>query len=147
MGSHSPGQKGPLLTNEEDRHIDFTFADIKRESDKTASFFQSLGIKRGDMVMLILKRRYEFWFSIIALHKIGAVCIPATHLLTEKDIIYRCNAADIKMIVAVGEERCHRTRRPLGGRLTLAEIPGVDRPHRSRRLARLPRRHRGSSAV
>ena len=56
------------------------------------------------MVMLILKRRYEFWFSIIALHKIGAVCIPATHLLTEKDIIYRCNAADIKMIVAVGEE-------------------------------------------
>lgn len=54
--------------------------------------------------MLILKRRYEFWFSIIALHKIGAVCIPATHLLTEKDIIYRCNAADIKMIVAVGEE-------------------------------------------
>lgn len=56
------------------------------------------------MVMLILKRRFEFWFSIIALHKLGAVCIPATHLLTEKDIIYRCNAADIKMIVAVGED-------------------------------------------
>ena len=56
------------------------------------------------MVMLILKRRYEFWFSIIALHKIGAVAIPATHLLTGKDIIYRNNAADIKMIVCAGEE-------------------------------------------
>lgn len=48
------------------------------------------------MVMLILKRRYEFWFSIVALHKLGAVVIPATHLLTKKDIVYRCNAADIK---------------------------------------------------
>ena len=56
------------------------------------------------MVMLILKRRYEFWFSIVALHKLGATVIPATHLLTEKDIVYRCNAADIKAIVAVGEE-------------------------------------------
>ena len=69
----------------------------------TASYFQSLSIGHGDMVMLILKRRYEFWFSIIALHKLGAVVIPATHLLTQKDIIYRCNAADIKMIVCAGE--------------------------------------------
>ena len=69
----------------------------------TASYFQSLGIGRGDMVMLILKRRYEFWYSTIALHKLGATVIPATHLLTKKDIIYRCNAADIKMIVAAGE--------------------------------------------
>lgn len=53
--------------------------------------------------MLILKRRYEFWYSIIALHKLGATVIPATHLLTKKDIVYRCNAADIKMIVAAGE--------------------------------------------
>ena len=70
----------------------------------TASYFQSLGIGHGDMVMLILKRRYEFWYSIIALHKLGAVVIPATHLLTKKDIVYRCNAADIKMIVAAGED-------------------------------------------
>ena len=56
------------------------------------------------MVMLILKRRIEFWFSIIALHKLGAVAIPATHLLTKKDIVYRCEAADIKMIVCAGEE-------------------------------------------
>ena len=52
------------------------------------------------MVMLILKRRYEFWFAILGLHKIGAVAIPATHLLSEKDIVYRNNAADIKMIVS-----------------------------------------------
>ena len=100
----APDKKALCWTNDKGEHIDFTFADIKKESDKTASYFQSLGIGRGDMVMLILKRRFEFWFSIIALHKLGAVCIPATHLLTEKDIIYRCNAADIKMIVAVGED-------------------------------------------
>lgn len=99
-----PDKKALCWTNDKGEHIDFTYADIKRESDKTASYFQSLGIGHGDMVMLILKRRFEFWFSIIALHKLGAVCIPATHLLTEKDIIYRCNAADIKMIVAVGED-------------------------------------------
>ncbi len=99
-----PDKKALCWTNDKGEHIDFTFADIKRESDKTASYFKSLGIGHGDMVMLILKRRYEFWFSIIALHKLGAVCIPATHLLTEKDIIYRCNAADIKMIVAVGDK-------------------------------------------
>ena len=69
----------------------------------TASYFQSLGIGHGDKVMLILKRRYEFWFSIIALHKIGAITIPATHLLTKKDIVYRCQAAGIKVIVAAGE--------------------------------------------
>ncbi len=99
-----PEKQALCWSNDKGVHINFTFADIKRESDRAASWFLSLGIKRGDMVMLILKRRYEFWFSIIALHKIGAVCIPATHLLTEKDIIYRCNAADIKMVVTVGEE-------------------------------------------
>ena len=99
----APEKKALCWTNEQDHHIDFTFADIKRESDKTAAFFLSLGIKRGDMVMLILKRRYEFWFSILALHKLGAVVIPATHLLTKKDIVYRCNMARIKGIVAAGE--------------------------------------------
>jgi len=81
----------------------FAVADMKREPDRTASYFQSLGIGRGDMVMLILKRRYEFWFSILALHKLGAVAIPATHLLTRKDVVYRCNMAGIKAIVAAGE--------------------------------------------
>lgn len=100
----APDKKALLWTNENGECIQFTFADIKRESDKAAAYFTSLGIGRGDMVMLILKRRYQFWFSIIALHKIGAVTIPATHLLTANDIVYRCNAADIKAIVAVGDE-------------------------------------------
>ena len=91
-------------TNDKGENIDFTFADMKRETDKAASYFQSLGIGKGDKVMLILKRRYEFWISIVALHKINAVVIPATHLLTKKDIVYRANAAEIKAIVAVGDE-------------------------------------------
>ena len=82
----------------------FTFAQMKYYSDKAANFFKSCGICKGDPVMLILKRRYEFWFSLLGLHKIGAICIPATHLLTEKDIVYRCNAADIKMIVSVKDD-------------------------------------------
>ncbi|MBR4815005.1 MAG: AMP-binding protein, partial [Paludibacteraceae bacterium] len=99
-----PNKVALCWTNDKGEHIDFTFADMKRETDKTAAFFQSIGIGKGDMVMLILKRRYEFWITIIALHKIGAIAIPATYLLTNKDIIYRCNAADIKAIVAVGED-------------------------------------------
>lgn len=98
-----PDKKALLWTNDHGAEIQFTFADLKRESDKAASYFQSLGIGKGDCVMLILKRRYEFWFSILALHKLGAVVIPATHLLTKKDIVYRCNAAGIKAIVAAGE--------------------------------------------
>ena len=99
-----PNKKALLWTNDQGEVIQFTFADIKRESDKTASFFASQGIGRGDMVMLILKRHYQFWFAIVALHKLGATVIPATHLLTEKDIIYRCEKADIKAIVATGDE-------------------------------------------
>ena len=99
-----PQKKALCWTNDQGDHQDFTFIQIKKYSDMSASYFQSLGIGRGDMVMLILKRRYEFWFSIIALHKLGAVVIPATHLLTKKDIAYRANAAGIKMIVCVGED-------------------------------------------
>ncbi|MEE0989858.1 MAG: AMP-binding protein [Paludibacteraceae bacterium] len=98
-----PNKRAICWTNDKGEHIDFSYADLKEKTDKTAAYFQSLGIGKGDMVMLILKRRFEFWYSIIALHKLGAVVIPATHLLTEKDIIYRCEAADIKAIVAVGE--------------------------------------------
>ena len=101
--AEEPNKRAICWTNDKGEHIDFSYADLKKKTDKTAAYFQSLGIGKGDMVMLILKRRYEFWYSIIALHKLGAVVIPATHLLTEKDIIYRCEAADIKAIVAVGE--------------------------------------------
>ena len=99
-----PARKALCWVNDKGESHDFTFADVKRHSDAAASFFQSLGIGKGDKVMLILKRRYEFWFSIVALHKLGAICIPATHLLTTKDIVYRNQAAGIKAVVAVGEE-------------------------------------------
>ena len=101
--AEQPDKKALLWTNDHDEVRQFTFADMKRETDRTASYFQTLGIGKGDPVMLILKRRYEFWFSILALHKLGAVVIPATHLLTKKDIVYRCNAAGIKAIIAAGE--------------------------------------------
>jgi len=98
-----PQKRALCWTNDKGAHIDFTFDEIKKRTDQTASYFQSLGIKKGDMVMAILKKRYEFWFTIVALHKIGAIIIPATHLLTKKDLVYRNNAADIKAIVSVGE--------------------------------------------
>lgn len=100
----APEKRALLWTNDKGECREFSFAELKQYSDQTASYFQSLGIKKGDMVMAILKRRFEFWFTILALHKIGAVIIPATHLLTKKDLIYRNNAADIKAIIAVGEE-------------------------------------------
>ncbi|MDR3308378.1 MAG: AMP-binding protein [Tannerella sp.] len=102
--AEAPQKKALCWTNDKGEHRYFTFAEIKDYSDRTASYFQSLGVCSGDMVMLILKRRFEFWFAIIALHKLGAVVIPATHLLTKKDIAYRANAANIKMIVCAGEE-------------------------------------------
>lgn len=102
--AEQPDKKALLWTNDQGEHHQYTYAELKEMTDRTASYFQSLGIGRGDMVMLILKRHYEFWYAIIALHKLGAVAIPATHLLTKKDIVYRCNAASIKMIVASGDD-------------------------------------------
>lgn len=99
----SPDKLALLWTSDGGGEQRFTFSDIKRESDKAASFFTSIGVKKGDRVMMMLKRRIEFWFTIIALHKIGAVAIPATHLLTPKDLIYRNNSAGIKMIVVANE--------------------------------------------
>ncbi|MBA2861240.1 AMP-binding protein [Methanococcus maripaludis] len=81
----------------------FTFNDMKKYSDKAANFFLKHGIKKGDTVMLTLKSRYEFWFCMLGLHKIGAVAIPATHMLTTKDIVYRIEKAGLKMIVCIGE--------------------------------------------
>jgi acetyl-CoA synthetase len=99
-----PGKQALLWTNDKGEWRSFTFGELKDISDRTAGYFTSLGIEKGDMVMAILKRRPEFWFTIIALHKIGAVIIPATHLLTKKDIVYRNNAADIKAIICDGDE-------------------------------------------
>lgn len=82
----------------------FTYKDMKDASNQTANYFKSLGIERGDKVMLVLKRNYQFWFSILALHKLGAVAIPATNQLKEHDYTYRFNAAGVKAIVCSGDD-------------------------------------------
>lgn len=99
-----PDKVALVWANDRGEERVFSFGDLKMYSDRTAAWFQSLGIGQGDKVMVILKRRYEFWFSILALHKLGAVCIPATHLLKKKDLVFRNNSAGVKAIVAVGEE-------------------------------------------
>ena len=89
-------------------HVDgrektLTFGDIAKKSNQAARALQKMGIHKGDAVMLVLKRHYSFWYTIMALHKLGAITVPATHLLTKKDIVYRADAADIKMIIAVDD--------------------------------------------
>lgn len=98
-----PEKEALLWTNDRGDVKHVNYSEYKQMSDQVASYLSSLGIGRGDCVMLILKRRVEWWVTMVALHKIGAVAIPATHLLTDKDIIYRCHQADIKAIVAVGD--------------------------------------------
>ncbi len=82
----------------------FTFTEIARLSNQAANFFKSLGIKKGDVVMLILRRRWEYWICATALHKIGATLIPGSLQLTKKDIVYRANAARIRAIVCVNDQ-------------------------------------------
>jgi len=99
----NPDKEAILWVNDkgEEKHI--TYREFKEVSDKCASFLLNIGIQKGDRVMLILKRRVEWWFTMVALHKIGAVAIPATHMLTDKDIIYRCHMAGINCIVSCGD--------------------------------------------
>ena len=101
IAAKTPDKTSMVWCDDKGNEAIFTFGQMKYYSDKAANFFKSAGIGKGDPVMLILKRHYEFWFCTLALNKIGAITIPATHLLSTKDIIYRNNAADIKMIVCV----------------------------------------------
>ena len=98
-----PDRLALLWTNDEGLERRATFAQLKEQSDQAAAYLQSLGIGKGDPVMLILKRRYEWWLTMLALHKIGAVVIPATHMLTKKDIVYRNTRASVKAIVCVDD--------------------------------------------
>lgn len=98
-----PNKEAILWTNDRGDVKHLSYAEYKDLSDKCASYLLTLGLKRGDCVMLILKRRLEWWITMVALHKIGVVAIPATHLLTDKDIIYRCHEAGIKAIIACGD--------------------------------------------
>lgn len=99
-----PDKVALVWCNDDEEERILTFSELKKYSDKTANFFQECGIEKGDRVMLTLKSRYEFWFCILALHKLGAITIPATHMLKTKDIVYRIERAGIKMVVCIAED-------------------------------------------
>ena len=116
----APEKLALLWTNDQGEEIRATYAQLKDQSDQAASYLQSLGIGKGDPVMLILKRRYEWWIVMLALCKIGAIVIPATHMLTKKDIIYRNTRASIKAIICVDDAYvCEQIR------LAMPESPSV----------------------
>ncbi|MBQ6189882.1 MAG: AMP-binding protein [Bacteroidaceae bacterium] len=100
----APDKLALLWTNDEGVEIRTTFGQLKTQTDQAASYLQSLGIGKGDPVMLILKRRYEWWVVMLALHKLGAVIIPATHMLTRHDVVYRNTRASIKAIICVDDQ-------------------------------------------
>ena len=100
----SPEKEALIWTNDAGDLKRFTFSDMKEMSDRAANVFASSGIKKGDVVMLILKQRPEVWICMLALMKLGAICIPGTYQLTPKDLVYRCNIAEVKMLVTVDDD-------------------------------------------
>ena len=103
LGRTKPEKLAMLHISEDGTERRFTFQDIKKESARAANYFKSLGIGRGDRVMLVLKRHYQFWFAVLALHKLGAVAIPATNQLLEKDFTYRFTAGHVKAVLCTAD--------------------------------------------
>lgn len=94
-----PDKRAIVWVNDRDEERTFTFGELKRLTDKAANFLLSIGIQKGDFVMSMLKSRYQYWILINAVHKVGGIFVPATHLLTVKDIVYRVQSAQIKLLV------------------------------------------------
>lgn len=103
IADEEPEKRALVWCNVEGEEHIFTFSDIKKYSNRMANVFRASGIGHGDRVMLILKRHYEYWFAAVALHKIGAVMIPATHMLTVSDLVYRIKASKVKAIVCTSQ--------------------------------------------
>ncbi|MGI6238418.1 MAG: AMP-binding protein [Christensenellales bacterium] len=103
IAEDTPNKLALMWAHEDGRERRMTFGEIADLSKRAANVLTAHGIERGDAVMLVLKRHYTFWVAIMALHRIGAVAVPATHLLTQKDIVYRCERANIKLILASSE--------------------------------------------
>jgi acetyl-CoA synthetase len=103
LAKRKPDKLAMLHVSENGTEHRFTFSDIKKESSRAANYFKSLGIKKGDKVMLILKRHYQFWFAMLGLNKLGAIAIPAPNQLLEKDLSYRFEAAGIKAILCTAD--------------------------------------------
>ena len=98
-----PDKRALVWCDDHGNSATFTFTDVKRESNKIANYLKKLGLKKGDSVLLILKRRYEYWFTVTALHKLGIIAIPATFQLTKKDIVYRVNKIGIDMAICADD--------------------------------------------
>ena len=103
LGRNKPDKLAMLHISEDGTERRFTFQDVKKESARAANYFKSLGIRKGDRVMLVLKRHYQYWFAVVGLHKLGAVAIPATNQLLEKDFTYRFQAGKIKAILCTAD--------------------------------------------
>ena len=103
LGTQQPDKLAMLHISEDMTERRITFQQIMKESNRTANYFKSLGIQRGDRVMLVLKRHYQYWYAMMALHKLGAVAIPATNQLLEKDFTYRFGAANVKAILCTAD--------------------------------------------
>ena len=103
LGVNKPDKLAMLHISEDMTERRFTFQDVKKESARAANYFKSLGIQRGDRVMLVLKRHYQYWFAVLGLHKLGAVAIPATNQLLEKDFTYRFAAGNVKAILCTAD--------------------------------------------
>ena len=103
LGTSKPDRRAMLHISEDGTERVFTFKDMMRESARCANYFKSLGIKKGDRVMLVLKRHYQYWFAVLGLHKLGAVVIPATNQLLTKDFAYRFQAANVKAILCTAD--------------------------------------------
>ncbi|HQM96808.1 MAG TPA: AMP-binding protein [Clostridia bacterium] len=100
---NDPGRIALVWCNPKGEERKYTFSDIKRLSDKTANYLRSLGINKGDKVIVILKRHYQFWYTSVALHKLGAVMVPVTFMITAHDAQYRINAASVKAVICTAE--------------------------------------------
>ncbi len=103
IAKEEPDRTAVLWCNDEGEEKTLTFGEISRLSNRVANVLTNSGVKKGDMVLLILKRHYQFWYILPALHKIGAVAVPATNLLTQKDLEYRFNAASVSTVICTGE--------------------------------------------
>ncbi len=103
IGRKSPDKRALVHLDKNKTERIFTYKDIKEHSSQAANYFKSLGIKKGDTVMLVMKRHYQFWFAILGLHKIGAIAIPATNLLVQHDFEYRFKAANVSTIICTAD--------------------------------------------
>jgi len=103
LGTNKPEKLAMLHISEDGTERRFTFRDIMKESSRAANYFKAIGIQKGDRVMLVLKRHYQFWFAVLGLHKLGAIAIPATNQLLEKDFTYRFNAGNVKAILCTAD--------------------------------------------